>query len=447
MGPAFPAEWLWIAIILALIGLFLVWRGWRIRRRGDVPRCRKCDYNLTGLASDRCPECGTSLDTTTIVKGDRYRRWWWAVIGVVFLALAGVSLIKPVQQIDGYRIRPTAWVMSDFQAATGQPLRKAWSELRRRDRQDNLSDRHRQQLIKLCLAEQTRTPRRPVSQPMYDHLAWLAGQDALTESQAQQFFQQVFRLELTLRPRVAPGDDVPFWISNHIRAPSKTKHFGFWCDFSGAQLYIQDQLVNPGAYGHIRGYPYSGISVGSRFQFNKPDMHTVVARGHIAFYHGETGSKENSKLLYERNITARAEFEMLAEEPEDYFTRIDDPALAEELKQCISPRNIRFVYNRAGVPFQGTIEFTNPPVNAAFDVYARIKGKEYRVGQASKAKGKSGGCGFHGSNEIPRVSSCDIILRSSEKVARHTMAMFDMWEGELVFENVPIKLLETQPSP
>lgn len=38
-----------------------------------------------------------------------------------------------------------------------------------------------------------------------------------------------------------------------------------------------------------------------------------------------------------------------------------------------------------------------------------------------------------------------IILRSSEKVARHTLDMFDMWKGELVFENVPIKSLETQP--
>jgi hypothetical protein len=27
----------------------------------DSPHCRTCGYNLTGLTSNRCPECGTSF--------------------------------------------------------------------------------------------------------------------------------------------------------------------------------------------------------------------------------------------------------------------------------------------------------------------------------------------------------------------------------------------------
>jgi hypothetical protein len=443
MGPAFPTEWAWIAGILGVLGCLLIWRGWRVRRRGETPRCRKCDYNLTGLTSDRCPECGLSLETGALVHGERYRRWWWAVLGVVFMALAGVCLIKPVQQIDWYRFRPTSWVLSDFQSATGAPFQKARAELLQRDRNGKLDRRHRDTLIKLCLAEQIRTPQRANAQSLIDHLAWLYGQDALSDAQSRQFFQQMVELELTVRPRVAPGDDVPFWFKNHTRTPSSTKYF--WCDFSGARLYVQDQPVSHGSYGPIHGFPHSGLSVGGRFRFNRPGLHTVVARGHIAFYHGPTGLKEESEPLYETDITAEAKFELLAEEPEDYFTRIDDPALAAKLKLCISPENLRFA-SPGGPPFQGEIHFTAPPMNVAFEVYARMNGEEYHLGSVYKSKGRTGQWGVDGDEEIPRAEACDIILRSSEKAARHTLDMFDMWEGELVFENVPIKLPQTQPA-
>ena len=119
--------------------------------------------------------------------------------------------------------------------------------------------------------------------------------------------------------------------------------------------------------------------------------------------------------------------------------------MIQKLERCITPNDIRFANNQAGGPIQGTIEIDNPPVNVVFEVFARIKGKEYRLGQVSKAKGKTGICCFQGPDDMPRAESCDIILRSSEKVARHSLDMFEMWQGELVFKDVPIELRETQP--
>ncbi len=45
-------------------------------------RCPKCDYELKGNSSNRCPECGTSVEMHlgTHVGGEAW--WWTAVLGV-----------------------------------------------------------------------------------------------------------------------------------------------------------------------------------------------------------------------------------------------------------------------------------------------------------------------------------------------------------------------------
>ena len=48
----------WPILSLAL----LLRRRWRTHRRRKLGLCVKCGYNLTGLTSPRCPECGTGFD-------------------------------------------------------------------------------------------------------------------------------------------------------------------------------------------------------------------------------------------------------------------------------------------------------------------------------------------------------------------------------------------------
>lgn len=57
----------------------------------DIPlRCMQCDYNLTGLTTRRCPECGTPFDVTELrrlqnpepqaVSTGLEIAVWWAVL-------------------------------------------------------------------------------------------------------------------------------------------------------------------------------------------------------------------------------------------------------------------------------------------------------------------------------------------------------------------------------
>ncbi len=66
-----------------IVGLFLVppvvvavTGHLRKRRRKQQYRCRSCAYLLHGIASDRCPECGTPIETwgSSEIKRDRENR-------------------------------------------------------------------------------------------------------------------------------------------------------------------------------------------------------------------------------------------------------------------------------------------------------------------------------------------------------------------------------------
>lgn len=62
-----------LATLLLLLGLVLIDLGWRGRRIGDHPTCRKCGFDLSGLAVGigPCPECGRTLDTPAPPPGAR----------------------------------------------------------------------------------------------------------------------------------------------------------------------------------------------------------------------------------------------------------------------------------------------------------------------------------------------------------------------------------------
>jgi len=50
---------LWLPSLVLLIPTLLLWR--RDRRRPRPGFCRRCDYDLTGNTTGRCPECGLEI--------------------------------------------------------------------------------------------------------------------------------------------------------------------------------------------------------------------------------------------------------------------------------------------------------------------------------------------------------------------------------------------------
>ena len=80
-----------IGVVLLHAGAFLIRIGHWPRRTGTEPFCRRCDYVLLGIDSDRCPECGQFLSPRTILRGQRVRRGDLTFLGA-FLLLLGATI-------------------------------------------------------------------------------------------------------------------------------------------------------------------------------------------------------------------------------------------------------------------------------------------------------------------------------------------------------------------
>ena len=85
------------------------------------------------------------------------------------------------------------------------------------------------------------------------------------------------------------------------------------------------------------------------------------------------------------------------------------------------------------------------PVDTAFQVFVRIKGTEYPMG-GIYIHNSSLAASYHSTstNKIPAElpSHTDVILRSSEAVARQTAGITRIWKGEIVFRDLPIERVE-----
>ncbi len=125
--------------ILVLIGIFLAWRGLRGIRRGTEPRCRRCDYNLSGQIEQRCPECGTPFSDKTVAHGERRRSPGRIMAGAICLAVASTLALPGVRQYiqrtwqrESIHYLPTFVLIHRLKSAKGEIRWQAMEQLRLR---------------------------------------------------------------------------------------------------------------------------------------------------------------------------------------------------------------------------------------------------------------------------------------------------------------------------
>ena len=403
------------SLALFVIGWLLLRRGLRGSRGGDEPYCKKCDYNLTGLTSQKCPECGAVVTPETVAFGVRQRRPGYVVAGTMLLLVA-LGIIGPV----GYRVaRKIDWHAYAYHFYPADTL------LRRVKSDDRRAT---------------------------DELYRRVQNTSLTEKQKSQFYEELVSFELKARPRIRQGDALPVQIIHKGHGSPGVPWEHSWRKSEvriDGQLHSRGGGVGSGPLGRY-GASFSRRQV-LRVHGLEPGTHTVEVTLKSSLFEASGDPDGNMAFdpniqepFWSKDILLAAEFEVLGPEELDPLRLINDPGLVEVLQNSLEIRHVGFQ------PWGGDpeieIRFTTPvPMDLAFNVMIEIEDREVKVGTISCAKGTR--------NHVYSVNlfdlvwdfdaeQIDVILRTSREVASRTIDCFDVWDGELRFDGVEV----TRPS-
>lgn len=425
-------------VVLAIAGSLLLYAG-RKRWVGDEPHCRKCNYLLLGLSSQRCPECGSELSGETIVLGESRRRGEAFLAGWLVMGLVGVIFfvggIYQLGKVDWYHYKPTHFVLGDLHSSHFAIQQRAWTELMRREADRSLWQSSRREMVDFALPRQA-AAMQPLNSLDIDAINYLGDRCAandLPAEQQQKFFDQALRTSLSVRPRVAAGDRVPFMVAGVGVEPNRG---GFWTKVN----VVNTAIDSPQSMESSRGYAtLLGIGLTSwqtTTQCPPPGRHTLIATVRFQVFRGGMPPSSGGTLEYQVDRTLTCPFEVVSA-PVNLIRPIFDPKLSAAMKASIIPTSI--IYSRNNHSLECQFQIKNAPANIACEVFAIYGGREHSLGgithQFSIAGGMYETSGFF---TDPPPATIDLILRPSRKAAADTVDLNSYWNQEIMFAKVPV---------
>lgn len=202
--------WLPSALVMfsGLAGLWLLLVGLRGRWIKTDPHCRACDYNLTGLAGPRCPECGGEVEKVGITTRRRRRHWHYVYISILMMSLPLAVLLGMFTRyagliessFDGYTWKPTTWVLSDTQSPDEELAMRAFYESKRRWADGDLSRAEIDRLAALAWERfcNDDEPLTFAKLSAADLIESFIERGAYTKKQVAEYFDKACRVEMTV---------------------------------------------------------------------------------------------------------------------------------------------------------------------------------------------------------------------------------------------------------
>ena len=442
MSPFLP---LWILLAVAAIINGLLIRRHARRPIGAAPHCRRCDYLLTGNTSAVCPECGLALTEDNVIRGERFakRRLFWSgtVLLLIGLLIVVALAADGLKHYDWYRLRFTAGVLRDAGSIKFADADRAWTELERRRRAGGLAESDEQEITQFAVDRYAQfnnasAAPSPILWELENYLANRAAVGKLSDAQADQFFKAAVYIQMRLRPYVFAGD----------RAPVQILARGL--GYSGGQVWSRQFIQNL----TVSGEPEVGrgdeplatynLAGNSRFLLKPrpPGDYSLTMVQRSQVFAGTPRDHQNSRLLREWTTTTQTTLHVIARDPAKDVQLVEKPELTAIMKRSIQLKHL--IYRSDSATLTVVIDFRTLPEDVAFDVFARYDGHDYLLGEETVHKGENlEALLFSNAFEHlrPSPSHLDIILRPNPAAARKTTDIFQIWNGQIILKDLPVK--------
>jgi hypothetical protein len=441
-----------ISGVVVLVGAGMMWVGYWPRRRGQTPHCRKCNYNLLGNESGRCPECGTAITRRKVVYGERPRRRTLGTVGLV-VVLAGLlgfggMTVGVLNDVDLYHYKPDSWVVGDLAWRDGQIAARAWNELARRYSSHKWNERTKryepngispaaeQKLVDVALHRQASASGGAIAEQLMNYLAYMCANGKLTKQQEELFMSRLVTIELRARPVVVVNQDVAYELVLSARGPDIWSFTLDPIELRFGESVLQKPWTGPMMdLGFLAADSLGVYSVLAR----QVGDHVLELRMRVKVFRSNIGTDPET-----REIIKKAPVKVLGPSTPELVRLIDTPVFAGPIKSSIGIRRLsdysRSIYVKKPGVFGIEVQIGGPPVNIGFDVAARVNGKQYPLGCVALAKNMEKKFTLWTESLLEKdVGEFDLIFRSSEEAARKTVDLFEIWKGEIVIEGVEVK--------
>lgn len=444
-----------LGIVLLLAGL----RGWLVSTH---PHCRRCRFDLVGLAGGgddpRCPECGASLvDPRSVQRGLRRKRpfvaWLGAALAIIPIGLIG-SVVVIRSQSNIHALKPDFWLMIEARTSLPGTIGGQLSELTARMQAQSLNSADTQALIARALEVQADpNPGGGWNSGWGDILDLAAMTGLLSEEQFKQRARNAPRWSQLGRERIVEGDEWVICIRMDSSRVSNTSA-------AMPTLYLRAKLVGLRAGDRpieigSRGSTSMGIHLAGGSAMTMRCALPVLGPG----VHELTGTWElevapdhdqPAIVSWTEDRTSTVTIEPTGSSGVDL---IDDPGLQNAVLRSLELQSAITLTRSAGAP-KGRVHASfylgcdGPPMDLAFDVFLRERSsadapagsmpKEWSLGQVAF---RSNGSSSHSAGKDLTdfdAAAVDLVLRPSIDSAKGTLEIYKIWNGEVWFRDVPI---------
>lgn len=475
-----------------VLGLILTLFGWRGKRVNNHPICRGCGFDLGGVLPDgiTCPECGAGLKRSKAIrKGARQRRWVIVTVGAVLALipiLSGAVLgYAAITGTDLNRYKPVGLLRWETQNVGSESADAAAAELARRYRDEEFDADAKASLVEFILdAQRDRTSYWSDAFGSVINAARAAGE--VPEETYQEFLEDAAILEYKLRRQVGVGELIPvvadlaesrlggtgmtmgaYWVRRATIGGQPVRVQGGPVYGGGGRLESLMVERNAsvgwvylfGTGGGWGGQQREG-SCGISFLVEQPEdlgagVHTLELEL-FARVMEQTGAMtttlnppqgENPKGFKRSTVTL--DFRLVEEDPIERVA--SSPETDERFANSISISSASASRSLLSTHTWIHVTFTNPPVDFAFDAKLRQGEREWPLGHMTSGRlasqmnswGQTDAAYLQGETKGLTGAPVDLVLTPNPSVARWTVDLKRMYDGEIVIDGIEIQAQNT----